>query len=69
LSSSLDPANRVSLYRKDVKAGERLRFKKMVLLILGNGAEARVFDPQAPVDARTEPPPSSKRPASPKPAR
>jgi hypothetical protein len=48
--------NRVSLYRKDVKPGERLRFKKMVLLILGNGAEARVFDPQAPVDARTEPP-------------
>ncbi|MFA7003668.1 MAG: sialidase family protein, partial [Verrucomicrobiia bacterium] len=48
--------NRVSLYRKDVKAGERLSFNKMVLLILGHGAEARVFDPQAPVDARTEPP-------------
>ncbi|MBI5685865.1 MAG: exo-alpha-sialidase [Verrucomicrobia bacterium] len=28
----------------------------MVLLILGNSAEAKVFDPQAPVDARTEPP-------------
>lgn len=33
--------NRVSLYRKDVKAGERLTFKKMVSLIFGAGAEAR----------------------------
>ncbi len=31
--------NRVSLYRKDVKAGELLSFKKLVLLALGQGAE------------------------------
>ncbi|MCX6900272.1 MAG: exo-alpha-sialidase, partial [Verrucomicrobia bacterium] len=48
--------NRVSLYRKDAKRGERLSFDKMVLLIQGSGAEAKIFDPQAPVDARTEPP-------------
>ncbi len=30
--------NRVSLYRKAVKAGERLQFKKMVLLVLAEGA-------------------------------
>lgn len=30
--------NRVSLYRKAVKQGERLQFKKMVLLVLGDGA-------------------------------
>jgi hypothetical protein len=29
--------NRVSLYPKDVKAGERLRFRKMVLLVQGPG--------------------------------
>jgi hypothetical protein len=29
--------NRVSLYRKAVKAGERLQFKKLVLLVLGEG--------------------------------
>ena len=29
--------NRVSLYRKAVKQGERLQFKKMVLLVLGEG--------------------------------
>ena len=33
--------NRVSLYSKDVKAGERLQFKKLVLLIPGAGAEIR----------------------------
>ncbi|MDF1814588.1 MAG: sialidase family protein, partial [Verrucomicrobiales bacterium] len=48
--------NRVSLYRKEVKTGERLKFRKMVLLIQGNGVELRDFDPLAPVDARTEPP-------------
>jgi len=31
--------NRVSLYRKDVKAGELLSFKKLVLLVVGQGAE------------------------------
>lgn len=31
--------NRVSLYRKAVKAGERLRFSKMVVLIMGTGCE------------------------------
>jgi hypothetical protein len=31
--------NRVSLYRKAVKAGDRLQFKKMVLLIPDGGAE------------------------------
>ena len=31
--------NRVSLYRKTVKAGERLQFKKLVLLVLADGAE------------------------------
>jgi len=30
--------NRVSLYRKTVKSGERLQFKKLVLLILADGA-------------------------------
>ncbi|MBL9113898.1 MAG: hypothetical protein JNJ83_02750 [Verrucomicrobiaceae bacterium] len=30
--------NRVSLYRKAVKQGERLQFKKMVLLVLADGA-------------------------------
>jgi hypothetical protein len=29
--------NRVSLYRKAVKAGERLQFKKLVLLVLADG--------------------------------
>ena len=51
--------NRVSLYRKDVKPGERLRFSKMVLLIMGQGAEVRLVGAAAalaPVDARTEPP-------------
>lgn len=30
--------NRVSLYRKTVKQGERLRFKKLVLLVMADGA-------------------------------
>ena len=30
--------NRVSLYRKAVKAGERLQFKKLVLLVMADGA-------------------------------
>jgi hypothetical protein len=33
--------NRVSLYRKEVKAGERLQFKKFVLLVLGDGTEVK----------------------------
>jgi len=41
--------NRVSLYRKEVKTGERLKFKKMVLLILAEGAQVRESDPYAPV--------------------
>lgn len=41
--------NRVSLYRKEVKAGESLKFKKMVLLILAEGAQVRESDPNAPV--------------------
>lgn len=40
--------NRVSLYRKDVKAGERLRFKKMVLFIAGPGAELKSIVPAPP---------------------
>jgi hypothetical protein len=34
--------NRVSLYRKAVKPGERLQFKKMVLLVLADGAEVHL---------------------------
>jgi predicted neuraminidase len=37
--------NRVSLYRKEVKAGEQLRFKKLVLLISGTGAALREIHP------------------------
>jgi hypothetical protein len=40
--------NRVSLYRKEVQAGERLRFTKMVLLILGPGAEVKPYTPPPP---------------------
>ncbi|MEQ1861067.1 MAG: exo-alpha-sialidase [Chthoniobacteraceae bacterium] len=40
--------NRVSLYRKDVKAGERLRFSKMVLFIMGPGAEVKIHVPTPP---------------------
>jgi len=41
--------NRVSLFRKEVKRGERLKFKKMVLLIMQGGTRAGSFDPDAPV--------------------
>ncbi len=41
--------NRVSLYRKQVGAGQRLKFKKMVLLIFARGAQVRESDPYAPV--------------------
>ena len=37
--------NRVSLYRKDAKAGEQLHFKKLVLLINGPGAALREIHP------------------------
>ena len=36
--------NRVSLYRKAVKKGERLQFKKMVLMVLADGAAIRDED-------------------------
>jgi predicted neuraminidase len=39
--------NRVSLYRKDVKRGERLKLKKMALLVMG-GAVVREPNPFAP---------------------
>lgn len=41
--------NRVSLYRKEVKVGERLNFKKMVLLVAHAGAEAKEINPDLPV--------------------
>jgi len=41
--------NRVSLYRKAVNPGERLKFKKMVLLVLADGAAVREQDATAPV--------------------
>ncbi len=41
--------NRVTLYRKNVKQGERLQFKKMVLLIAADGAELREEDGLSPV--------------------
>ncbi len=37
--------NRVSLYRKEVKAGEQLHFKKLVLLITGPGVALREIHP------------------------
>ncbi|MFN7564161.1 MAG: hypothetical protein ACK5TH_20500, partial [Prosthecobacter sp.] len=40
--------NRVSLYRKAVKAGERLQFKKMVLLVLAEGAMVQEMDGLTP---------------------
>jgi predicted neuraminidase len=40
--------NRVSLYRKAVKAGERLQFKMMVLLVLADGAMVREMDGLTP---------------------
>jgi predicted neuraminidase len=41
--------NRVSLYRKPVDKGEKLRFKKLVFLVLGEGTEVKEQDPYAPV--------------------
>jgi predicted dehydrogenase len=43
--------NRVSLYRKEVKAGERFRFRKLVLLIL-HSAELKEMTPELPVSDR-----------------
>ncbi len=40
--------NRVSLYRKEVKRGERLKFKKMVFLAMGEGAEVEEYRPAPP---------------------
>ena len=40
--------NRVSLYRKAVRPGERLRFRKLVLLVLADGVQVREPDPLAP---------------------
>ena len=40
--------NRVSLYQKTAKAGERLRFTKMVVLIMGDGCEISLYEPKAP---------------------
>ncbi len=40
--------NRVSLYRKDVQRGERLKFKKMVLLVMSGGVQVRGLNPLAP---------------------
>ncbi len=48
--------NRVSLYRKDVAKGERFEFTKLVFLVMGNGVEVQEYDPNAVIDARTEPP-------------
>ena len=41
-------SHRVSLYRKAVRPGERLQFKKMVLLVPAEGASVREQDPYAP---------------------
>ncbi|MDZ4402792.1 sialidase family protein [Prosthecobacter sp.] len=41
--------NRVSLYRKEVKTGERLQFKKMVLLIMGQGVKLGALNPDEPL--------------------
>jgi predicted neuraminidase len=41
--------NRVSLYRKEVKSGERLKFNKMVLLVLADGAAVSKPGLNAPV--------------------
>ncbi len=40
--------NRVSLYQKMVQPGERLQFRKLVLLVLVDGAAVRQHDPLAP---------------------
>ncbi len=57
--------NRVSLYRKDVKSGERLSFKKMVLLIFDKGTEVKVVGASATPAPATRAPddmPASVRP-------
>jgi len=41
--------NRVSLYQKQVEKGEKLRFKKLVFLVMGEGVEVKEQDPYAPV--------------------
>lgn len=41
--------NRVSLYQKQVAKGEKLRIKKLVFLVMGEGAEVKEQDPYAPV--------------------
>jgi predicted neuraminidase len=51
-----DAEPQVNLYRKTVHAGERLILRKMVVFAPAEGAEARLIDPFAPVDAHTEPP-------------
>ena len=40
--------NRVSLYQKPVAAGDRLRFKKLVFLVTGEGAEIGEHRPEPP---------------------
>ena len=47
--------NRVCLYRKEAKVGERFRFKKMVILVSGTDAELRVrgMPPLQPWEANT----------------
>jgi hypothetical protein len=40
--------NRVSLYQKTVKTGERLRFTKMVVLIMNEVSEIALHEPKAP---------------------
>lgn len=37
--------NRVSLYRKAVRPGERLQFRKLVLLVLADGARVQEHNP------------------------
>jgi predicted neuraminidase len=41
--------NRVSLYQKQVAKGGKLRFKKLVFLVMGEGTEVKEQDPYAPV--------------------
>ena len=41
--------NRVSLYQKRVAKGEKLRFKKLVFLVMGEGTVVKEPDPYAPV--------------------
>ena len=41
--------NRVSLYQKRVAKGEKLRFKKLVFLVMGEGTVVKEPDPCAPV--------------------